>query len=159
MRRFPRRCSAPMTTHRRNSRIFRMWVIMFGALFAHWAYTRLWIVSIVNCLWDCLRLQPVPILDSISEHEKYGNNGDKFDGISRSLVNGYEAFSNILNAFIQVSLPTRMCRCAVIYLCVCVCKFSFDCAASLHVALHKIYHHRHHHHRHRHLQVTIKTTS
>ncbi|KAH8270691.1 hypothetical protein KR044_006187 [Drosophila immigrans] len=46
---------------------------------------------------------PVPILDSISEHEKYGNNGDKFDGISRSLVNGYEAFSNLLNTFIQVT--------------------------------------------------------
>ncbi|XP_017055085.1 uncharacterized protein LOC108097356 [Drosophila ficusphila] len=45
--------------------------------------------------------QPVPILDSISEHEKYGNNGDMFDGISRSLVNGYEAFSNLLNTFIQ----------------------------------------------------------
>ncbi|KAH8415305.1 hypothetical protein KR222_002736, partial [Zaprionus bogoriensis] len=45
---------------------------------------------------------PVPLLDSISEHEKYGNNGDKFDGISRSLVNGYEAFSNLLNSFIQV---------------------------------------------------------
>ncbi|KAH8409076.1 hypothetical protein KR009_006291, partial [Drosophila setifemur] len=46
--------------------------------------------------------QPVPILDTISEHEKYGNNGDMFDGISRSIVNGYEAFSNLLNTFIQV---------------------------------------------------------
>ncbi|XP_005178995.2 uncharacterized protein LOC101889467 [Musca domestica] len=45
--------------------------------------------------------QPVPILDTISEHEKYGNNGDMFDGISRSLVNGYEAFSNFLNTIIQ----------------------------------------------------------
>ncbi|EDV47332.1 uncharacterized protein LOC6551313 [Drosophila erecta] len=45
--------------------------------------------------------QPVPILDSIGEHEKYGNNGDMFDGISRSIVNGYEAFSNLLNTFIQ----------------------------------------------------------
>ncbi|EDV44459.1 uncharacterized protein Dana_GF20369 [Drosophila ananassae] len=45
--------------------------------------------------------QPVPILDTISEHEKYGNNGDMFDGISRSIVNGYEAFSNLLNTFIQ----------------------------------------------------------
>ncbi|KAM8719672.1 hypothetical protein ACLKA7_005836 [Drosophila subpalustris] len=44
---------------------------------------------------------PAPILDTISEHEKYGNNGDKFDGISRSIVNGYEAFSNLLNTFIQ----------------------------------------------------------
>ncbi|XP_002075325.2 uncharacterized protein LOC6653155 [Drosophila willistoni] len=46
-------------------------------------------------------VQPAPILDSISEHEKYGNNGDMFDGISRTIVNGYEAFSNILNTFIQ----------------------------------------------------------
>ncbi|XP_023166498.2 uncharacterized protein LOC111596476 isoform X2 [Drosophila hydei] len=44
---------------------------------------------------------PVPIVDSISEHEKYGNNGDKFENISRSIVNGYEAFSNLLNSFIQ----------------------------------------------------------
>ncbi|XP_017480108.1 PREDICTED: uncharacterized protein LOC108369496 [Rhagoletis zephyria] len=42
-----------------------------------------------------------PIVDTISEHEKYGNNGDMFDGLARSIVNGYEAFSNILNAFIQ----------------------------------------------------------
>ncbi|XP_022227418.1 uncharacterized protein LOC111077448 [Drosophila obscura] len=45
--------------------------------------------------------QPVPILDTISEHEKYGNNGDMFDGISRTIVNGYEAFSNLLNTLIQ----------------------------------------------------------
>ncbi|XP_030381088.1 uncharacterized protein LOC115628952 [Scaptodrosophila lebanonensis] len=44
---------------------------------------------------------PLPILDTISEHEKYGNNGDMFDGISRSIVNGYEAFSNLLNSFIE----------------------------------------------------------
>ena len=42
-------------------------------------------------------------MDTISEHEKYGNNGDMFDGIARSIVNGYEAFSNLLNALIQVS--------------------------------------------------------
>ncbi|XP_013105305.2 uncharacterized protein LOC106085548 [Stomoxys calcitrans] len=47
------------------------------------------------------RTQPIPIVDTISEHEKYGNNGDMFDGISRSLVNGYEAFSNFLNTIIQ----------------------------------------------------------
>ncbi|SPP77763.1 uncharacterized protein LOC117580812 [Drosophila guanche] len=45
--------------------------------------------------------QPVPILDTISEHEKYGNNGDMFDGISRTIVHGYEAFSNLLNTLIQ----------------------------------------------------------
>ncbi|XP_001354843.4 uncharacterized protein [Drosophila pseudoobscura] len=45
--------------------------------------------------------QPVPILDTISEHEKYGNSGDMFDGISRTIVNGYEAFSNLLNTLIQ----------------------------------------------------------
>lgn len=48
-------------------------------------------------------LQLEPIVDTISEHEKYGNNGDMFDGIARSIVNGYEAFSNLLNALIQVS--------------------------------------------------------
>lgn len=79
--------------------------------------------SIVNYVCVSTISQPVPILDGISEHEKYGNNGDKFDGISRSLVNGYEAFSNILNAFIQVS----------------VFLFSWtEVCASLHVALHKI---------------------
>lgn len=52
------------------------------------------------CFWF---LQLEPIVDTISEHEKYGNNGDMFDGIARSIVNGYEAFSNLLNALIQVS--------------------------------------------------------
>ncbi|XP_075155890.1 uncharacterized protein LOC142229233 [Haematobia irritans] len=47
------------------------------------------------------KTQLLPIVDTISEHEKYGNNGDMFDGISRSLVNGYEAFSNFLNTIIQ----------------------------------------------------------
>ncbi|XP_061390611.1 uncharacterized protein LOC133325929 [Musca vetustissima] len=47
------------------------------------------------------KTQPQPILDTINEHEKYGNNGDMFDGISRSLVNGYEAFSNFLNTIIK----------------------------------------------------------
>lgn len=87
----------------------------------------------MNCLLDCLRLQPVPILDGISEHEKYGNNGDKFDGISRKLVNGYEAFSNILNAFIQVSLPTQMCRCAAVCVCVQV-KLGLRCQFARRIA-------------------------
>ncbi|XP_067638947.1 uncharacterized protein [Eurosta solidaginis] len=49
-----------------------------------------------------------PIVDTISEHEKYGNNGDMFDGLARSIVNGYEAFSNIINTFIQK--PTDIAR-------------------------------------------------
>uniref|UniRef100_A0A1B0GB26 Secreted protein n=1 Tax=Glossina morsitans morsitans TaxID=37546 RepID=A0A1B0GB26_GLOMM len=43
----------------------------------------------------------LPILDTIKESDKYGNNGDKFDGISRTIVNGYEAFSNFLNTLIE----------------------------------------------------------
>ncbi|KAL9880760.1 uncharacterized protein ACN427_011484 [Glossina fuscipes fuscipes] len=43
----------------------------------------------------------LPVLDTIKENEKYGNNGDKFDGISRTIVNGYEAFSNFLNTLIE----------------------------------------------------------
>lgn len=52
-------------------------------------------------LWLFIRKR-LPILDTIKESDKYGNNGDKFDGISRTIVNGYEAFSNFLNTLIEV---------------------------------------------------------
>ncbi|KAK2584622.1 hypothetical protein KPH14_006971 [Odynerus spinipes] len=45
---------------------------------------------------------PTPLVDRIKEEEKYGNNGDKFSGIGRALVNGYESFSNFLNAAIEL---------------------------------------------------------
>ncbi|XP_055912343.1 uncharacterized protein LOC129946245 [Eupeodes corollae] len=44
--------------------------------------------------------KPVPVIDTISESDKYGNNGDQFDGIARAIVNGYEAFSNLINRLI-----------------------------------------------------------
>lgn len=48
-------------------------------------------------------LQPRPIVDTIQEHEKYGNTGDKFYPIGRAIVNGYEGFSNLLNKLLDVS--------------------------------------------------------
>lgn len=50
-----------------------------------------------------LRIQPTPLIDGIQEHEKYGNNGDKFYGAGRALVDTYEGFSNILNKVVDVS--------------------------------------------------------
>lgn len=43
-----------------------------------------------------------PIVDNIREEDKYGNSGDKFLPIGKFLVNGFEAFSNLLNKFIDV---------------------------------------------------------
>lgn len=54
-----------------------------------------------------------PIVDNIREEDKYGNSGDKFLPIGKLIVDGFEAFSNLLNKFIDVSLKFH-------YLFVCV---------------------------------------
>lgn len=46
---------------------------------------------------------PTPLMDRIKEEEKYGNTGDKFIGIGRALVNGFEGISNFLNTVVDVS--------------------------------------------------------
>lgn len=46
---------------------------------------------------------PTPIVDGIKENQKYGNSGDKFIGVGRALVNGFEGLSNFLNAVVDVS--------------------------------------------------------
>ncbi|XP_037920450.1 uncharacterized protein LOC119657563 [Hermetia illucens] len=46
-------------------------------------------------------LNPRPIIDTISEHEKYGNEGDRFYGIGRAIVNGYEQFANFMNKLLN----------------------------------------------------------
>lgn len=48
-------------------------------------------------------LTPKPLVDRIKDEEKYGNTGDKFIGIGRAIVNGYENFSNLLNILTDVS--------------------------------------------------------
>lgn len=48
-------------------------------------------------------LSPVPLVDRIREEDKYGNSGDKFIGIGRALINGFEGFSNFLNAVVEVN--------------------------------------------------------
>ncbi|XP_044014357.1 uncharacterized protein LOC122856667 isoform X2 [Aphidius gifuensis] len=50
-------------------------------------------------------LKPKPLVDRISDDEKYGNSGDKFIGVGRALVNGFEGLSNIINKIID--LPAR----------------------------------------------------
>ncbi|XP_046421120.1 uncharacterized protein [Neodiprion pinetum] len=46
-------------------------------------------------------LRPTPLVDGIKESEKYGNSGDRFTGIGRAIVGGYEGFSNFLNAVVD----------------------------------------------------------
>ncbi|XP_015431300.1 PREDICTED: uncharacterized protein LOC107187668 [Dufourea novaeangliae] len=46
--------------------------------------------------------RPTPLLDGIKDHEKYGNTGDKFIGIGRALVSGFEGLSNFLNAVVDL---------------------------------------------------------
>ncbi|KAK9297072.1 hypothetical protein QLX08_009092 [Tetragonisca angustula] len=51
-------------------------------------------------------LSPTPLVDGVKEEEKYGNSGDKFIGIGRTLVNGFETFSNFLNAVVDFPRKT-----------------------------------------------------
>ncbi|CAH2035236.1 unnamed protein product, partial [Iphiclides podalirius] len=46
--------------------------------------------------------QPKPIVDTIQEHEKYGNNGDKFYSAGRAIVGGAEGVSNLVNSILEV---------------------------------------------------------
>ncbi|VVC86254.1 uncharacterized protein LOC126979091 [Leptidea sinapis] len=47
-------------------------------------------------------LQPKPIVDTIKEEEKYGNNGDKFYKVGKAVVGGAEGISNFVNAIIAI---------------------------------------------------------
>ncbi|XP_060817066.1 uncharacterized protein LOC132907720 [Bombus pascuorum] len=51
-------------------------------------------------------VNPTPLVDGIKEEEKYGNSGDKFIGIGRTLVNGFEKFSNFLNGVVDFPRKT-----------------------------------------------------
>lgn len=57
-------------------------------------------------------LNPTPLVDGIREEEKYGNSGDKFIGIGRTLVDGFEKFSNFLNGVVDV----RIFKCRILTL-------------------------------------------
>ncbi|XP_033210772.1 uncharacterized protein LOC117168922 isoform X1 [Belonocnema kinseyi] len=52
--------------------------------------------------------RPTPIVDGIREEQKYGNNGDKFIGIGRALVNGFEGLSNFVN--VVIDLPMKAAK-------------------------------------------------
>ncbi|KAL1506289.1 hypothetical protein ABEB36_005681 [Hypothenemus hampei] len=46
-------------------------------------------------------LHPKPIVDTIEEHEKYGNDGGKGRALSVKVVAAFEGFSNALNAAVE----------------------------------------------------------
>ncbi|XP_075991237.1 uncharacterized protein LOC142986599 [Anticarsia gemmatalis] len=46
--------------------------------------------------------QPKPIVDTISESEKYGNTGDKFYTAGKAIVGGAAGFSNFVNSVLEV---------------------------------------------------------
>ncbi|XP_066588317.1 uncharacterized protein [Prorops nasuta] len=49
-------------------------------------------------------LKPTPLVDGITEKEKYGNSGDQFIGIGRALVGGFEGLSNFLNTVVDLPI-------------------------------------------------------
>ncbi|XP_048512078.1 uncharacterized protein LOC105690137 isoform X4 [Athalia rosae] len=46
-------------------------------------------------------LRPTPLVDKIKESDKYGNSGERFAGIGKAIVDGYEGFSNFLNTVVD----------------------------------------------------------
>ncbi|XP_046977603.1 uncharacterized protein LOC124543425 [Vanessa cardui] len=53
-------------------------------------------------------LQPKPIVDTIREEDKYGNDGDKFRNAGRAIVGGAEGISNFLNSILEV--PSKIIK-------------------------------------------------
>lgn len=53
---------------------------------------------------------PKPIVDTIYEYEKYGNDGSRHNKLGSKLVNGYEVFSNIVNAAAEVIISLTNCQ-------------------------------------------------
>lgn len=47
-------------------------------------------------------LNPKPIVDTIQEHEKYGNDGGQGRAVGTKVVAAFEGFANILNAIVDV---------------------------------------------------------
>ncbi|CAH1963322.1 unnamed protein product [Acanthoscelides obtectus] len=43
-----------------------------------------------------------PIVDTISEHEKYGNDGQKGRDVAKIAIDGFEGFSNVLNSLVEL---------------------------------------------------------
>ncbi|KAF4533070.1 hypothetical protein B566_EDAN002633 [Ephemera danica] len=53
-------------------------------------------------------LEPKPIVDTIQEHEKYGNEGDVLGSVGRGIVTGTESFTTFLSS--AVSVPGNVAR-------------------------------------------------
>jgi hypothetical protein len=48
--------------------------------------------------------QPQPILDTIQEEEKYGNDGERLGQVGRTIVGGVTKFTNFLSSTVDVSI-------------------------------------------------------
>lgn len=49
------------------------------------------------------RFQPKPLVDTIKEEEKYGNEGDVLGSVGRGLVSGTESLTQLLSSAVSVS--------------------------------------------------------
>ncbi|XP_049779812.1 uncharacterized protein LOC126176692 [Schistocerca cancellata] len=49
-------------------------------------------------------LKPQPIVDTITEEEKYGNDGEKFARVGRTLVGGAETLTNFFASVVDVPM-------------------------------------------------------
>ncbi|CAH0560513.1 unnamed protein product [Brassicogethes aeneus] len=47
-------------------------------------------------------LNPKPIVDTIQEHEKFGNDGDKLRSFGTAVIGKFEGFSNVLNTAVDI---------------------------------------------------------
>nr|CAI5819558.1 unnamed protein product [Callosobruchus analis] len=43
-----------------------------------------------------------PVVDTISEHEKYGNDGQKGRDVAKIVIDGFEGFANVLNTLVEL---------------------------------------------------------
>nr|XP_018905439.1 PREDICTED: uncharacterized protein LOC109036003 [Bemisia tabaci]XP_018905440.1 PREDICTED: uncharacterized protein LOC109036003 [Bemisia tabaci] len=51
-------------------------------------------------------LRPMPIVDTITEEEKYGNDGDKFNRVGKSIVGGVEKVSEFVNKVTNIPVES-----------------------------------------------------
>lgn len=49
-------------------------------------------------------VHPKPVVDTIEEYEKYGNDGGTFRGIATGIISKVEGASNLLNTAVDVSV-------------------------------------------------------
>ena len=49
-----------------------------------------------------------PIVDTVQEHEKYGNDGATGRAVSTAIVRSFDGIANVVNRVIDVSTPNHL---------------------------------------------------